>query len=161
MRKISLVILMTITFFFLEFLFFNFFGRWLHPNFLILLIIFINSYLGIRYALLVAIVGGLLKDSFSVGVFGVYLVSFIFCAYVSTLIRRYFYELEVDILRILTTFLISALNGLIVCMLYAACGTVDFASALRHLILPEVLITTLIAIFTFNELKKCVLKLSV
>ena len=162
MRKIFLITAITFIFFLIEFVFSNFFGCWLKPNFLILLIIFVDLHLGIRYGLFVAILAGLLKDSFGIGVFGVNIFSFVLCVYVTTLARRYFfYDVEFGFLRILMAFLMSFLNIVVSYILNSMFSRIDFYQMLIFVMLPEVLATTLVASSIFKGLKRCVLKLSV
>ena len=162
MKKIYSLAAITVVFFLAELVFMTVFGRWLRPNLLILLIIFIDLHLGVRYGIFVALLAGLLKDSFSAGPLGMHTVSLILCVYIITLIRRFiFYDVEFGFLRILMAFVMSLLNVIIYYCLYAMLFTVDFAQMVVFVLLPEVLATTAMAALVFRELKRCVLKLSV
>ena len=162
MKKIYVILVITFIFFLLEFILANFFGRWFKPNLLILLVIFIDLQLGIRFGIFAAILAGLLKDSFSTGVFGINIFSFILCVYTASLLRRYFfYDVEFGFLRILMAFLMSFLNIVVSYILNSMFSRIDFYQMLIFVMLPEVLATTLVASSIFRGLKRCVLKLSV
>ena len=162
MKKIAMISAVTLLLFLLEFLCANIFGPWFHPNFLILLLIFIDLHWGVRYGLFVAVLAGFLKDSFAVGVFGIHIVSFIGCVYTTTLLRRYlFYDVDFGFLRILMAFLMTVLNFLFTYGLKSLFQAVDFFEMASFVALPEVLATTVAAGFVFKKLKLCVLKLSV
>ncbi|MBU1997618.1 MAG: rod shape-determining protein MreD, partial [Candidatus Omnitrophica bacterium] len=92
MKKALIIIVLTFLCFLLEFLIFNIVGRWFMPNLLLLLVIFFNLYLGIRYSIFTAVCAGLLKDSFCASVFGINLVSYVVCAYMVTFLKRYIYH---------------------------------------------------------------------
>ena len=162
MKRILTIAAITAAFFITEFVLGNFFGYWFKPNLLLLLIIFIDLHLGVRYGLFVAILAGLLKDSFGAGIFGINIFSFILCVYITTLLRRYlFYQVEFGFLRILMAFLMSLFNILVAYALSSLFGWIDFFQMVVFVLLPEVLATTAVAAFIFKWLKLCVLKLSV
>lgn len=161
MWRIGLLIILTVIFFFLEYMLFDFLGRWFKPNLLILLVIFFNVALGTRFGLYTALGAGILKDSFSTGPFGVYLISFVLCNYVVTLVKKFFfYEVRSGVLRILLAFVFSVLHGVLVYLFYSLREGVDFYEAWVFIILPEVVVTTLLSPYIFDRLKPCVLKLS-
>ncbi|MFH1360889.1 MAG: rod shape-determining protein MreD [Candidatus Omnitrophota bacterium] len=159
MRKPLFLTFALVVFFAAEFLLFNLFGSWFRPNLLLLLVIFANSIYGIRYSLFVAFAAGLLKDSFSAGIFGVHIFAFVLCAYATTLIKRYFYELEIGLSQILTTFLISLLNGLTVYCILLINENINFIQAVQYVILPNVILTTLVSVFIYKGLRQCASKL--
>ncbi len=151
-----------LVFFFLEFVLANFFGRWLKPNLLILLVIFVDLHLGSRWGIYTAILAGLLRDCFTIGIFGANIFSFVVCVYVTTLVRRkLLFDVEFGFLRILMALLMSILNVSVVYIALSLFTAIDFWQMIGFVMLPEVLTTTLIASFVFKELKKCVLKFSV
>ena len=162
MKKITWVAVTTIVFFLWESVLFDLFGHWFKPNFIVLLVIFFDAHFGIRYSLLTSFLGGLLKDSFTAGVFGINLISSILCAYATTLIKRYIYHTEFVFSRVLIVLLISLLNALSNFVLTnILSGKVDAYEAFIFVILPEVLITALISGYIFDQLRRCVLKSSV
>ena len=161
MRKIFLITILSSLFFATEFLWVNLLGNWFKPNLLLLLIIFFNLSLGVRYGLAAAFLAGLLEDSFGASVFGVHIYSFVVCAFMMVVARRYFFHASVYSLRIFLAFLMSLLNALLVFALNSIFLPLDFKEAFCFVMFPEVLATTLAAGFTFRQLRTCVLKFSV
>ena len=161
MRQIGLIAIIAFIFFLIEFSLFNFFGSWLRPNLMILLIIFFTLYTGIRYGLVAAILGGLLRDSFGIGIFGLHMFSFTVCAYLTVIIKKYLYQVETGFLRTYLAFIITILNILIIYGMLSMISPVNFYQMVVRIMIPETLATTLISIFVFNKLNQCVLKLSV
>ena len=78
MRRIIFVPVCVFLFFLIEFILFNMFGSWFMPNLLLLLVIYFNFSSGIRYSIFAAVLAGILKDCFSVDVFGLNI--FYFCS---------------------------------------------------------------------------------
>ena len=159
MRKIIVIVFFVFIFFFIEFLIFNVCGPNFVPNLLLLLVIFFNLYLGIRYSLLAAIFAGILKDSFSTNMFGIHLVTFIACAYMTTFFKKYIYHMGSTAPRVILIFLVVVLNIMMNYLLRLVFISMDATEVLRYILLPELLMTLLVATFTFNQLKKCVSKL--
>ena len=161
MRKLLLLIGLIFLFFTIEFLWVNLLGNWFKPNLLLLLIIFFNLSLGLRYGLAAAFLAGIVEDSFGASIFGAHIVSFVVCAFMMIVVRRYFFHTSVYSLRIFLAFLISLLNVLIVFILNSIFLPLDFKEAFCFVMFPEVLATTLADGFTFRHLRSCVLKFSV
>lgn len=63
MKRMLVVLGLTYLFFLIEFLLFNTFGRWGKPAMLIILIVFLNLYVGIRFGMIRAFFEGVLKDA--------------------------------------------------------------------------------------------------
>jgi len=161
MRKAFLITCLVLLFFLLEFFLFNIAGRMFMPNFLLLLVIFFNLSWGIRYSLWAAILGGLLKDSFSIGVFGSYTFSFALCAYLTTVLSKYIYRKGSEMSRLFLVLVITTLNVFIQYFLRVMFARVDFFQTVKFILIPEVLTTLIVVSLTFHYLRKCVLKLSV
>ncbi len=161
MRRVLCIAGLTLGFFFLEFFLFHLLGSWFKPNFLLLLIVFFNLYLGIRYSLLTAFTAGVLKDSFGLHAFGLYTFAFVLCAFLTTIVRKYLFHTSAYSFRILLAFSLSMFQVLVVWALYSLFTPVDPNQVLRYVLAPEVIPTTLIASYTFFYLKRCVLKFSV
>lgn len=158
MHKIFLILVLSFLFFTIEFLWMNLLGAWFKPDLLLLLIIFFNLSLGIRHGLATAFFAGVLKDSFGASAFGVHTLSFVVCALMMIVIRRYFFHTSVYSLRIFLAFLMSLLNVMVVFTLNSFFLPVNFKEAFCFVMVPEVLATTLAAGFTFRQLRTCVLK---
>lgn len=161
MRKLLLITGLALFFFAIEFLWVNLLGGWFKPDLLLLLIIFFNLSLGIRYGLATAFGAGVLKDSFGASVFGIHIFSFVVCAFMMIAARRYLFHSSVYSLRIFLAFLMSLLNVVVVFTLNSFFLPLDFKEAFCFVMVPEVLATTLAAGFTFRQLRTCVLKFSV
>ncbi|MFA5060353.1 MAG: rod shape-determining protein MreD [Candidatus Omnitrophota bacterium] len=160
-RKIFIIAAISIVFFVAESILFYFFRSWVKPNLLILLVIFFNMHQGIRYALVAAVCAGVLKDSFSGSLFGLYLFSFVACAYLMVALKKYLFGMEFKFSTTLMTSVMIIVNAVMVFLLQSSYYTVDAREALIYIVLPEVIITLLIFSFIFEKLKKCALKFSV
>ncbi len=162
LKRILIITGLVVVLFFCEAVFENFFEQLFHPNLLILLVIFVDLHLGIRYGIFTAILAGLLKDSFSSNIFGLQIISYLICVYATTLCRRYlFYDIEFGFLRVLMAFLISMTNVIVYYALLSFFHTPDIVDIAFYVLFPEVLATTLVSIVMFRWLKLCVLRLSV
>jgi len=159
MKKIISIIGLVFMFFLIEFLIFNLAGRSFMPNFMILFIIFVSLSLGIRYSIFTAVIAGVVKDSFGVGVFGIHSFSFIVCAYLTILFKKYVYHVTSFSSRLLLVFIIVVSNVVIQFFLKFMFGSVSVRDALRHVLLPEVVMTLIVANFTFERLKACASRL--
>ena len=144
-------------------------GERFSPNLLIILVVFFNFFRGIRYSLLTAFLAGLLKDSFSVSVFGVNIFSFIMCAYLSTFIKVHIYQVGSNASRLLIVFLVNLIFIGIQYVLHvmltpplsgmAGLSPIDFSEMFVYVLIPEILTTTIVTIYVFEKFKKCALKL--
>jgi len=161
LRRILVITVLTVLFFILEFLTFNIIGSWCRPNFLILLIIFFNLYLGIRFGLYTAILAGVLADSYGTHVFGLNVVVFILCAYGTTFLRKYIYYRGSRMSRLILVFFICLIDFTARFILHAILGYVDWIGALQFALLPTLTLTLLITTVTFQQLRQCVSKLFV
>lgn len=161
MKKYGVVLLMTFSFFILEFLLFGLFGNFFHPNLLLLLLIFFHVRLGFSYSLLAALVGGILKDSFSPGPWGVYVAAFIVCVFLTAPLKVILYQKGYSFSRLAMALSMSLVCALLVYWLYIMRGLIAGTQPFIHILLTEVWATAFLAAFTFHRLKKCVLKLSV
>jgi rod shape-determining protein MreD len=161
MRKIIFVLTCVLAFFLAEFFLFNMAGRMFMPNLLLLAVIYFNLAFGIRYSILAAVMAGGLKDSFSIGIFGLNIFSFVFCAYMTTVLKRYLHYVASRRSRLLLVFFITVINISIHFLLQSRFGNMDVLQALKFVFIPEILTTLVVTSFIFTELKKCVSKLFV
>ncbi|MBF0521458.1 MAG: rod shape-determining protein MreD [Candidatus Omnitrophica bacterium] len=158
MRKILFIVAVIFIAFLVEFLLFNFVGRWIMPNLLLLVVIFFNLLWGIRFSLFTAVIAGLLQDSFSTNPFGVHLFSFVVCAFAATLIKKIIYPGGSRSIRLLLVSLIVIVNFLVQFFLHMVFGVVDVRETMRFIFIPEMLTTLIVTNYCFNQLKICVLK---
>ncbi len=161
MRKILFITIFAFLFFIIEFIVFNMIGRWAMPNLLILIVIFVNLSFGIRYGLFTAVLAGVIKDSFSTSFFGINVFSFVVCAYMTTILKRYFYDKHSRSSRLLLVFSICLINVLVHFVLYTMFGVVDIIQTFQYILIPEIFTTLIVTAYTFRQLKKCVLRLFV
>lgn len=156
MKKILSVILLTVLFFYIEYLFCGLFSRKYAPNLILLLIIFINLTLGIRYSLVVAAFGGIIKDSFGIHFFGFYVFSFIFSAFMTTILERYILQKGS---RVSLFFLICVICTINILTQWALSMNFDqLTQFFEQIFFPEIIATLIATNFTFKQLRKCVLK---
>ena len=161
MRKGLIICGFIVVFYLLEFFIYNIFGRDFTPSLLLLLVMFFNLYLGIRYSLFTAVAAGFLEDSFSPHLFGINLFSFVACAYMTTFLKSIVYHMGSNFSRLILISLVCLIYVVVSFVLYAMFMKVNLREALLYVLLPQVLITLLVANPVFALLKKCVLKLSV
>ena len=161
MRNLIIITVLVFVFFFIEYFLFNVVGTWAVPDLLLLLIIFFNFYLGIRYGIYAAVLAGLIKDSFMIGVFGIHLVSFVVCSYFIAFLQKYVYARGSTLSRFIVIFAACTLNILLQFILQSAFVPVNFFEVFRYIYLPEVFLTLLISPYVFDKTKQCVLKFSV
>ena len=159
MRKVFIIAVLVLICFVVEFFSFNFLGRWFKPNLSIILLVFFNFYWGTRYGVVTAVLSGLIKDSFTANPFGLNMVSFIICVYLTTFIRRHFYYLSSSTSRIQIVFILCIVNVLAQYVINALYSSIEFMQLFVYVILPEMLITTLVAGYSFQKIKNFVLRI--
>lgn len=153
MKRILIILGLTYLFFLLEFLMFNAFGRWGKPNLLIILIVFLNLYLGIRHGLICAFMAGFLKDAFSTQVFGVYIFLFMASAFLATILRRNFYRPGSRLSRLVVTAGVLTFFFLFQAVIYSMDMDLDLHGSLQYVFLPELVSTMICATYVFRQLK--------
>ena len=144
--------------FFLEAVIVNVLGHWFKPNLLILFIVFVNLYFGVRQGLWAAAIAGLLKDSFAVGLFGAHVFAFILSSYLVILIKRYVFHMEALMLKLSLALSLSVLNILILYLIQVLFTELNFKDVLWVIALPEVVITTAVGPFCLKVFKQCALR---
>jgi rod shape-determining protein MreD len=154
MKRLIIILISVYIFFLAEFFLFNLFGRWGKPDLLLLLVVFFNLYLGIRYGLVCAVFAGLLKDAFSPDTFGLYIFLFMLSACLATILRRNFYRPGSRLSRLVVTLGVVLSFIFIESVLRSMTGEVDGLATARYIFLPEVLTTMAVATAVFNQLKE-------
>ncbi len=158
MRKTLTIAFLVLAFFAAEYVLYNFLGRWFKPNFSIVLIVFFNFYWGTRYGVVTAVLSGILKDSFSASFFGLNILSFIVCVYITTFLRKHFYYLSSSTSRIQIVIILTVVNILVQYVINVFYTSIEFSQVLAYVVLPEVWITAVAAVYVFPKLKDFVLK---
>ncbi|MBF0504328.1 MAG: rod shape-determining protein MreD [Candidatus Omnitrophica bacterium] len=153
MKRIAVIALVSYLAFVLEFVLFNAFGSWGKPEFLILVVIFFNLYLGIRFSIIAAVFCGLLKDASGIAPLGTYILVYVTAAYVTTLVRRYLYQKGSRFSRGLVAFLVIIVCFIVQAILVSANRQVRFSQLFLGLLVPQVLTTMIVATFVFQKLR--------
>jgi len=159
MKRLLIVLISVFLFFLAEFFLFNVFGRWGKPDLLLLLIVFYNLYLGVRYGLVCAFFAGALKDAFSPDVFGTYIFLFMFSACLATILRRNFYQPGSRLSRLVVTLGVVLSFVSAEAVLKAVAGDIDGMGVVRYIVIPELLTTMAVATFVFIKLKDAAVRI--
>lgn len=158
MRKFFLVLAAVYVAFLVEQIAGRYFGRWLTPDLLLLVVIFFNLSRGTRYSLLAAVMAGLLKDSFLPRGFGIYLFAFICDAYLTSSLKVYIYQSGSSMSRVLLAALMVLIHNHILFFLTLMSVSVHYFEMAHYILLPAIVVTTLVTNFTFEKFKQCVLR---
>ena len=156
MKRVAVIALVSYLAFVLEFLLFNFWGdwgRWLKPELLVLVVIFFNLYLGIRFSIVAAVFCGLFKDASGAAPFGTYILVYIVGAYVTTLVRRYLYEPGSRFSRAVVTFFVVIGCFIVQALLTNMDHEVHWGQLIFYLLFPQLLTTMIAATYVFAQLK--------
>lgn len=136
------------------------FGSWLVPNFVLIAVVFLNLYRGLRYSLSAAFFGGFLLDSFNGSLMGLNVFSLVMCAFLLGAIKKFIYHPGYAQSRLLMVFVAVVSNSFLQYFVNVVSGLqLDFLIMLRLVILPEIIFTLLVSLYTFERLKQCALKL--
>src|SRR5271154_2410867 len=153
MKRVAVIALVSYLAFALEFVLYNFWGQWGKPELLILVVIFFNLYLGIRFSIMAAVFCGIFKDASGAAPFGTYVLVYIAGAYVTTFVRRYLYQPGSRFSRSVMAFF-SVLGCFIVqTILSAMSHDIPFYELLVYILIPQLLTTMIAATFVFHQLR--------
>lgn len=144
-----------------EFLTHNLLGAKLTPQFLILLVIFFNLYWGIRYSLAAAVMAGFVKDSFSLHPFGIFWLSLVICAFLTTFFVERFYRRGSRSHRLILSSAICLIFFILATLLHAVMDPVSWRPLWIRVFLPQLILTALVANPYMEFQKSCVSKFSV
>jgi len=163
MKRILVIALVCYLAFALEFLLYNFWGQWGKPELLILVVIFFNLYLGIRFSIIAAVFCGIFKDASGVAPFGTYILVYIAGSYLTTIVRRYLYEPGSRFSRAVVTFFVVIGCFIVQAVLVLMPDTHGYSSNMNHelrfgdllicLLVPQLLTTMIAATYVFAQLK--------
>jgi len=153
MKLIALIALVCYLAFAAEFVFYNAFGSWGKPEFLILTVVFFNLYLGIRFSIISAVFCGLLKDASGIAPLGTYLLVYIVAAFMTTLVRRYLYQQGSRFSRGLVAFCVIVVCFVVQAFLAAANHDIRGHELWVDVFIPQVLTTMAVATLVFQQLK--------
>ena len=160
MQKIIIVFVITVLCLGLELLFLKTFGTSFVPNFVLIAVVFFNLYRGLNYSLGAAFLGGFLLDSYSVGLPGVNTFTLVLTAFLTGTLKKYIYQPGVVESRVLMVVMAAAANSFLQYFVILSSGIhLDFLIAFQSAMMPEIILTLLVALYTFERLKQCALKL--
>ena len=160
MRKIFIIIILSLAGLIVEFALFNSFFRWLRPNFSVILIVFFNLYWGSKYGFITAVISGILRDSCGLTNFGLNTLSFVIASLAVSLSKKYFYHIGSEASRVPMVWAVSIVNVFIQYMINLMFNSYDFGVVFVRIMLPEVLITGLAAFYVIREIRKIVVRFS-
>ncbi len=153
MKRIVVIGMVSYLGFALEFLLYNFWGEWGKPELLILVVIFFNLYLGIRFSIIAAVFCGILKDTSGIAPFGTYVLVYIAGAYLTTFVRRYLYQPGSRVSRALVTFFVVIGCFIVQVVLSNMDHEARLSEQLFYLLVPQLLTTMIAATYVFERLK--------
>jgi len=153
MKRIAVIALVSYLAFALEFLLYNFWGQWGKPELLILVVIFFNLYLGIRFSIIAAVFCGIFKDASGVAPFGTYVLVYIAGSYLTTIVRRYLYEPGSRFSRAVVTFFVVIGCFIVQATLSNMNHELRLGELLVYLLVPQLLTTMIAATYVFAQLK--------
>ena len=159
MRRFIVVVILVYICFVIESALSNGLGRWFKPDLMIILIVFFNLFRGVRTSLLVAFLGGLLKDSFAVEVFGMHIFSYMVSAYLTSIVKMYIYQPGSRASRLLMVCLVYLIYITIQYFLYEMFFSMDFREVFFNVFIPEMLATSLVTLYVLEKLRQCVSRL--
>ena len=153
MQQIFIIPLICYLALLVEFVLFNLFGRWGDPHLLLLVVIFFNLYSGVRFSLWAALWAGVLKDCFSTMPFGTHIFTYVACVYLSTFIRRTYYERGSDLSKLFMVFLVVTAQTVILGLVHQRVfEEIHWADVWGGIWLPEVIATMVVALYVFEKL---------
>ena len=153
MKRIAVIAVVCYLAYALEFLLYNFWGEWGKPELLILVVIFFNLYLGLRFSIIAAVLGGILKDASGVAPFGTYVLVYIAGSYVTTLVRRYLYQPGSRFSRGVVTFFVVVGCFIVQAILSNMNHEIRLNELLVYLLVPQLLTTMIAATYVFAQLR--------
>jgi rod shape-determining protein MreD len=153
MKRLAFIGLISYLAFALEFILYNFWGQWGKPELLILVVIFFNLYLGVRFGLIAAVFCGIFKDASGVAPFGTYVLVYIAGSYVAVFVRRYLYQPGSRFSRALVAFFVVIGCFIVQAVLTNMGHEVHLGELLVYLLFPQLITTMIAATYVFELLK--------
>ena len=153
MKKVAIIAALAYFLVLCEFALYNTFGPWGKPELLILLFVFFNLYMGIRYSIIAAVVCGLLKDSLGISPFGTYLFVYVAGAYWTTFVSKYIYQPGSRFSRAIVAFFVVLGCFVLEIALHRMEHDIHFGEAFTYVIWPQLVTTMVLATFVFHRLR--------
>jgi rod shape-determining protein MreD len=160
MQRTIFIFGITVSCLIVQLLFARVLGSSLVPNFVLIAVVFFNLYRGLRYSLSAAFLGGFFLDSFSANLMGLNMFSLVMCAFLLGTLKKFIYQPGAAQSRLLMVFVAVVSNSFLQYFVILSSGIhLDFLTALQSVIMPEIILTLLVTLYTFERLKQCALKL--
>ena len=153
MKRILIIALVSYLAYALEFLLYNFWGQWGKPELLILVVIFFNLYLGVRFGIIAAVFCGIFKDASGVAPFGTYVLVYIAGAYITIFVRRYLYQPGSKFSRAMVSFFVVVGCFIVQAILTNMNHEIRLGELLVASLVPQLLTTMIAATYVFSQLK--------
>ncbi len=153
MKRILVIVAIVFLAFVLEFFSYNCLGRWFKPELMLLVVVFFNLFLGIRYSLIAAVVAGLLKDSSAIVPPGMSVFVYVSAAYVTTYVRHLIYQPGSRFARATIAFLAVTSMFCVDFLMRTMWHDIHFTEALSFVFMPQALTTMIAATFVFELLR--------
>lgn len=153
MKRIAVIALVSYLAFALEFLLYNFWGQWGKPELLVLVMIFFNLYLGIRFGIIAAIFCGIFKDALAVAPFGTYILVYIAGSYVSIFVRKYLYQPGSRFSKALIAFFVVLGCFTVQTILSSMNHEMNFGELFIYCLIPQIITTMIAATYVFQQLR--------
>lgn len=139
--------------FILELLLSRSLGAWGNPQLLILMVVFVSLYLGIRYAIVTALLAGLCRDAIGINPFGLNLVVYMSVAYGIVMVRRFLYQPGSRFSRAVMAFFGVLIQILSTMILLSFDIMVDIVDMFYAVFFPSIITTIVVATPVFTVLK--------
>ena len=152
-KRVAVILALAYLSFVCEFILYNVFGPWGKPELLILLFIFFNLYLGIRYSLVAAIAAGFLRDASSVSPFGTYLFVYVAGAYCTTVVNKYLYQPGSRFSRVMVALVVVLFCFTVELVLHMIEYDVRLTEVLTYVLWPQLVTTMVAATFVFLRMR--------
>ena len=158
MKRVSAITILMYFAFLGEFILYNAFGAWGKPELMLLGIIFCNLYWGVRYSIWAAFVAGILKDAFGIGPVFTYVFIYIAAAYLTTWVRNNLYQPGSRFSRMVVAFFVLAGVFILETVVHMRFFEVRTGEAVVFVLLPQILMTMVVATFVFHGLRDGVVR---
>jgi len=153
MKRIAVIAFVSYIAFAIEFLLYNFWGTWGKPELLVLVVVFFNLYLGVRFSIFAAVLCGVFKDASGIAPFGTYVLVYISGAYLTTFVCRYLYQPGSKFSRVLVTFFVVIGCFIVQVLLSNMNHEARIQEQLIYLLVPQLLTTLISATYVFGLLR--------
>jgi cell shape-determining protein MreD len=91
-----------------------------------------------------------------VDIFGAHIFTFVLCAYMTTVLKKYFHYVGSYSSRFFLVFAVVLINFFANFCLRMMFGNVDVVQVFKYVFMPEMAATLVVTSFVFVQLQKCV-----